>query len=294
MNLINLKIKTSVVALIIIFSNIIVAEDIMAKVKKDVELFNDYQLEDKVGLIKKDEAVRIITQSDGHIEDHNYWGFDRNINGGSIRVQYKKMSGYINSAYLESIDVNTKDLLQKYYDKILVPEYYGKAVFSNNLDYIKKSDSFLKNYNHGIEYSFSTDLHKEWYYNYPVNVSYINDVYFQFTSKPYRYSISGFIKRSTKSTITCIVDSSFDQFNIYEGIKKYLPGNTYTFNYYFDGDYLLINDGTVNVFTGIWVNRNTWQNIYDFIKDPKIYYNDLDINKNDFQLPLHKNGKCDY
>lgn len=253
--------------LIIFFGKTIFSETFFAKLSADVELFSDYKTEEQISSIKKNEIVRVLNKIDGHKEDANYWGFDRSINNGSIRIEYKNTKGYIKSSYLESIDQSTKEVLGKFRNKVLIPEFYWKAFINNDIEELKRNDPFLENYDNGIEYSFSTDIHKEWYYNYPVNNSYLNDVYFQFSSKPYRYSISGFIKKCSNGHITCIIDSSFDQFNIYEGIQSYLPGNQYTFSYLIDGDHLQINDGRKTVFSGVFIYKNTWQDIYSFIKE---------------------------
>lgn len=172
-----------------------------------------------------------------------------------------------------------------------------------NSKYIEETDPFILAYDNRIKYLFITDIHKEWYYNYPINYSFANDVYFQFAAKPYRYNLSGFIVGCTKNTITCIIDDNFDQLQLFPYISKYLVGNKYIFRYKIDGDYLTINDDDETIFEGVFIDKSTWESIFYFMKN-RLMMNRVEQarfddylskeNLNKIIWPIHGNGNCDF
>jgi hypothetical protein len=290
-------------SLCILFTGFIRCEEITAKIIKETVIYSDYQQHEKIAVIQKDEYVQIENQVPAHKEDPNYWGFDLQLYDGSIRVKYKDIKGYVDFNNLESIDKVLVSTFHRFSNKVLVPVSYCDALYKLNSQSIEKEDPFILNYDKFIKYLFITDINKEWYYNYPINRSSANDIFFQITSRPIRYNFSGFVMKCTSNSITVLMDCVYDQFNVYENTSTKEEGRKYTFNYIIDEDYITISDNGQIILRGVFIEDNTWDYIYYFFrnrlmkskKEQSIYDKILNqVILNDIKWPVHKNNKCDY
>lgn len=278
-------------------------DNILAKVNKDTSLYADYGQKESIGIIRQNEVVQIENEVEAHNEDDEYLGFSYFLNDASIRVKHKGITGYISFYDLQSVDEYGRKILHKFSDKYLVPISYCNTLYNMNSKYTEETDLFVLKYDELIKYCFITDVHKEWYYNYPINRSFVNDLYFQFTAIPYRYNLSGFITRCTKNTITCIIDDNYDQLQLYSQIAKFTSGRKYAFGYSIDGDYIKIYYESKVVFSGAFIERATWEYVFNFMKK-RLMKSKEEQSRNDeyfskesidnLTWPIHANGLCDY
>jgi hypothetical protein len=296
--------KRFVLSVIILISYFcIYSDDILVKTNKDTKIYMDYDQKNQIGIIQKNKTVRIEPESEAHDKDDNYWGFNLLMNEATIRVKYENIEGYINFDDLISSDNYCAKILHKFTTKILVPVSYCDSLYNMNLKYIEETDPFVLKYDERIKYLFITDVHKEWYFNYPVNYSFGNDIYFQFSAKPYRYNISGFIVGFDKKEITFVFDDLYDQLQLYPELGKYKVGKEYKIRYIIDGDYIKLFDDHSIIYSGVFIEKATYRYILYFMN------NSLMMTKND-QLkddeylskhdiinlvwPIHENDSCDY
>jgi hypothetical protein len=279
------------------------SEEVLARTARDTKLYHDYRQEQPIGTIPPNELVRIEGQNEAHGKDKDYWGFDLQVFNGSFRVEYKGKEGYVSFGDLESADEKTVAILRKFAAKLIVPKAYCDSLYRLNPQLIEDRDPFVSNYEKYIKYLFITDIHTEWYYNYPINRSYVNDLYFQITSKPYRYNFCGFITKCTKSTITFVMDCNYDQFILYGSTAKFREGKQYSVNYQIDGDYITIFSANERLFEGVFVESKTWDFIQYFFKTWPMKSNGgqasdsslITIDSlNNLLWPVHGNKVCDY
>ncbi len=276
----------------------IYAEGIYARVKTKSDIYRDYPQTCRILTAAENECVMIETAEQAHSEDDSYWGFDILGDKSSIRVIYKGTPGYIDFHNLKSIHDDCADMLHAYTDKVLVPVNYCDVLYRQDIKYIEDRDPFVAKYEQYIKYNFVDDIHRQWYFNYPVNYSFCNDVCFQFSAVPARYYLTGFIVNAGKESFTCVIDSNFDQFGLYDNMAKYAVGGRYTFNYKKDGDYVSVFDGTEKIFDGVYIDKKTWNYMYYFItrKQNQAAYNTYFSPENRKKIiwPLHADGLCDY
>jgi hypothetical protein len=274
------------------------SEGLSAKVGIKTDVYQDYAQTCRILTAEKNECVMIETAAQAHSEDDSYWGFDILGDKSSIRVIYKGTQGYIDFHNLKSMHNDCAAILHAYTDKVLVPVSYCDVLYRQDIKYIEDTDPFVAKYEQYIKYNFVDDIHRQWYFNYPVNYSFCNDVCFQFGSVPSRYYLTGFIVNAGKESFTCVIDSNFDQFSLYDNMAKYAVGDRYTFNYKKDGDYVSVFDGTEKIFDGVYIDKKTWKYMYYFItgKQNQAAYNTyfLPENRKKIIWPVHENGRCDY
>lgn len=289
--------KAKLVFFLIISSQFLIAQ-IVVQVKDKTELFRDYEQGEKVLLLEKGSRVEILPKRKAHLYDSNYWRFDLQINNASILVKYGNTLGYVNFFDLESLTSANSLFFKKFSNKVLVPKYYCDSLYRLDLEIIKKVDPFSLKYDDGIKYLFIDDRNPEWYFNYPINYSFLNDCYLQISSIPGRYAFNAFIVNANDESFDCIIDTNLDQFHLFDNWIDYETEVKYKFKYSIDGDYICISDGDREIFKGVFIERKTWEYIYYFITKRKdnIYYNEFFQKPNMAKIdwPKHSNNISDY
>jgi hypothetical protein len=291
--------KRSGIILFLLFAGVwICYAQISAKAVLSIDLFSDIDMTQKIATVEKGQSVVVIGSAEAHRQDPGYWGFDVQSHQGAVRVSYTTTQGYVDFLKLEAAKSTYTALLHSFSDKILVPVTYCQALAALDSTCIEQTDPFVLKYDQYIKYSFVDDIHQQWQYNYPINRSFANDLFFQFCSSGGRYIFSGFIASVQEHSFSATIEANFDLFRLYDERAAYEVGHTYRFSYILDGDYFSVSDGQKKLFDGVFIDRSTWDAIYYFLYRQQNREKFRESSASDARKriiwPRHKNGQCDF